>query len=77
MNGPDPVIGAQPDLFTSRTRGNVIWLSEKTDTVYRFKAVPPTQPPLAFVVTFQEVKVLLCNRERKISGTLGKPMSMN
>ena len=63
---PHHFAGAQPALFTSRTVGNVVWWQSEVDVEVA-----------GWIVTFQEVKVLLCNREKKISGTLGCAFSMN
>lgn len=66
---PNVIIGAQPALFLSRTRGNVTWFSEETDAIVGTHIVG--------VVTFRQVKVVISNRDRKIAGSLGKPVLLN
>lgn len=59
--------GAQPALLLSRDSGNCIWWSEEIDVVVAG----------GLIVTFRQAKVVLANREKRLLGTLGKPISMN
>lgn len=74
MNDLNVIVGAQPALFTSRTCGNVAWVSEEVDAIVG-KIIDGEI--IGVVVTFSQAKVLLQNRQRKIAGSLGKPILLN
>lgn len=58
--------GAQPALLLSSDRGNCIWWSEEVDVVVA-----------GWTVTFRQAKIVLANREKRLLGMVGKPISLN
>ena len=58
--------GAQPALLLSSDRGGCIWWSDEVDVIVA-----------GWTVTFRQAKVIFANREKRLLGTVGKPISMN
>lgn len=63
---PHDLTGAQPALFLSRARGSLTFLAEDVEAVVG-----------GWLVSFVAARVVVWNFDKKIGGTLGRPISMN